>query len=72
MKASKFREMSREELETEAAASSEQLFRLRLQKATGQLENVMKIGQVRKDLARIKTVLTEKEKEKEKEQGFSK
>ncbi len=72
MKASKFREMSREELETEVAASSEQLFRLRLQKATGQLENVMKIGQVRKDLARIKTVLTEKEKEKEKEQGFSK
>ncbi len=67
MKASKFREMSSEELETEAAASSEQLFRLRLQKATGQLENVMKIGQVRKDLARIKTVLTEKKKEKEKE-----
>ena len=66
MKASKLREMSREELETEAAASSEQLFRLRLQKATGQLENVMKIGQVRKDLARIKTVLTEKEREKEK------
>ncbi len=70
MKASKLREMSREELETEAAASSEQLFRLRLQKATGQLENVMKIGQVRKDLARIKTVLTEKEKEKEKEKGI--
>ncbi len=66
MKASKLREMTREELETEAAASSEQLFRLRLQKATGQLENVMKIGQVRKDLARIKTVLTEKEREKEK------
>ena len=65
MKAEKLREMSREELETEAAASSEQLFRLRLQKATGQLENVMKIGQVRRDLARIKTVLTEKEKEKE-------
>ncbi len=71
MKASKLREMSREELETEAAASSEQLFRLRLQKATGQLENVMKIGQVRKDLARIKTVLTEKEKEKEKEKELT-
>ena len=65
MKAEKLREMSREELETEVAASSEQLFRLRLQKATGQLENVMKIGQVRRNLARIKTVLTEKEKEKE-------
>ncbi len=65
MKAEKLREMTKEELETEAAASSEQLFRLRLQKATGQLENVMKIGQVRRNLARIKTVLTEKEKEKE-------
>ncbi len=65
MKAEKLREMSKEELETEAEASSEQLFRLRLQKATGQLENVMKIGQVRRDLARIKTVLTEKEKKKE-------
>lgn len=64
MKASKLREMSREELENEVETSSEQLFRLRLQKATGQLDNVMKIQQIRRDLARIKTVLTEKEKEK--------
>ncbi len=66
MKASKFREMSREELESEVGAFSEQLFRLRLQKATGQLEDVMKIRKIRRDLARVKTVLTEKEKEKEK------
>jgi large subunit ribosomal protein L29 len=66
MKASKFREMSSEELENEAGAFSEQLFRLRLQKATGQLEDVMKIRKVRRDLARVKTILTEKEKEKEK------
>ena len=65
MKAAKFREMSREELESEAGAFSEQLFRLRLQKATGQLEDVMKIRKIRRDLARVKTVLTEKEKEKE-------
>lgn len=65
MKASKFREMSTEELENEAKASSEQLFKLRLQKVTGQLENVRKIRQVRRDLARIKTILTEKETEKE-------
>jgi large subunit ribosomal protein L29 len=64
MKASKFREMSREELETEAGAFSEQLFRLRLQQATGQLEDVMKIQKIRRDLARVKTVLTEKEQEK--------
>ena len=67
MKPSKFREMSSEELENEEGAFSEQLFRLRLQKATGQLEDVMKIRKVRRDLARVKTILTEKEKEKEKE-----
>ena len=67
MKASKFREMSSEELESEAGTFSEQLFRLRLQKATGQLEDVMKIRKVRRDLARVKTILTEKEKGKEQE-----
>ncbi len=66
MKAAKFREMTTEELESEAGAFSEQLFRLRLQKATGQLEDVMKIRKIRRDLARVKTVLTQKEKEKEK------
>ena len=69
MKASKFKEMSTEELEGEAGAFSEQLFRLRLQKATGQLEDVMKIRKVRRDLARVKTILTQKEKEKEKEKA---
>jgi large subunit ribosomal protein L29 len=38
----------------------EELFNLRFQHATGQLENIMRIPQVRKDLARIKTVLREK------------
>jgi large subunit ribosomal protein L29 len=61
MKAPKLREMSTEELEGEAQAHSEQLFKLRLQQATGQLDNVMKIRQVRRDLARVKTILTEKE-----------
>ena len=60
MKASKLREMSVEELEGEVSTLSEQLFKLRFQKATGQLDNVMKFRQVRRDLARIKTVLTEK------------
>jgi large subunit ribosomal protein L29 len=61
--------MSTEELESEAGAFSEQLFRLRLQKATGQLEDVMKIRKVRRDLARVKTVLTQKENEKEEEKA---
>ena len=60
MEASKLREMSVDELEDEASELSGQLFKLRFQKATGQLDNVMKIRQVRHDLARVKTVLTEK------------
>ena len=59
MKISKVREMTPEELENEARELSEQLFRLRFQKATGQLEDAHKIRNIRKDLARMKTVLTE-------------
>jgi large subunit ribosomal protein L29 len=61
MKALKLREMSTEELEGAARDHSQQLFKLRLQKVTGQMDNVMKIRQVRRDLARVKTILTEKE-----------
>ena len=60
MKASKIREMGQEDLKKEAEALSRQLFNLRVQSATGQLENVIKIRQVRRDLARVKTILTEK------------
>jgi large subunit ribosomal protein L29 len=63
MKAEKLREMSVDELADEAQELSKQLFQLRLQKATGQLDNVTKIRVIRKDLARVKTVLTEKEKD---------
>ena len=61
MKASKLREMSIEELVNEREELSKQLFQLRLQKATGQLDNTGKIRQIRKDLARLETVVTEKE-----------
>jgi large subunit ribosomal protein L29 len=60
MKASQFRDMSVEDLEAEVVSLSEQLFKLRFQMATGQLENVMKFRGVRKDLARVKTVINEK------------
>jgi large subunit ribosomal protein L29 len=60
MNASKLREMSLEDLESEGQALSEQIFRLRFQKATGQLENRTKIRQIRRDLARVKTILTER------------
>jgi large subunit ribosomal protein L29 len=61
MKAEKLREMSTDELDNEVQALTKQLFQLRLQKATGQLDNVNKIREIRKDLARVKMVLTEKE-----------
>jgi large subunit ribosomal protein L29 len=60
MKASKLRERSLQELGDEANKLSEQLFRLRFQSATGQLENAAKLREVRRDLARVKTVMTEK------------
>lgn len=60
MKASKLREMSSEELARESQELAKQLFQLRLQKATGQLDNVNRIRQIRRDLARVKTLQTEK------------
>ena len=60
MNLSKLREMSAEDLESEGRELSEQLFRLRFQKATGQLENRTRIRQIRRDLARVKTILTER------------
>jgi len=64
MKVAKIREMSVEELENEISTLSEQFFKLRFQKATGQLDNVMKFRQARKDMARVKTILGERAKNK--------
>lgn len=60
MNLSKLRELSVEDLESEGRALSEQIFRLRFQKATGQLENRARIRQIRRDLARVKTILTQR------------
>ena len=60
MKAAELREMSAAELEQKAQELDEQLFRLRLQKSMGQLESASKLRPMRRDLARIKTVLKEK------------
>lgn len=59
-KARDLREQTMEELDKQVTELHEQLFKLRFQKATGQLENVHKLTQVRKDLARVKTVVNEK------------
>ena len=60
MKAAELREMSVQELEQKAHELDEQLFRLRLQKSMGQLESASKLRPMRKDLARIRTLLKEK------------
>ncbi len=59
MKASAMREMTREELEDKETELAQQLFTLRLQQVTGQLENPSKVQQARRDRARVLTVLHE-------------
>jgi len=59
MKAQQLREQSVAELEKALSDLEEQLFKLRFQKSTGQIENPIKIREVRKDIARVLTVLNE-------------
>lgn len=60
LKASELREMAPDELTDKERELSGQLFALRLQKVTGQLENPAKVHQTKRDLARVLTVLREK------------
>jgi large subunit ribosomal protein L29 len=62
MKATEFRELTEEELLNKEEELKDQLFKLKFQHALGQLENAMKLKNIRKDLARIKTILNEKNK----------
>lgn len=59
MKAKEIREMSAAELETKIAELKKDLFSLRLQHATNQLDNTNKISEVKRDIARVNTVLRE-------------
>jgi large subunit ribosomal protein L29 len=61
MKASAIREMGKEELEHKQAELQEQLFRLRVQHSLGQLDNSLKLRETRRDIARVKTILKEKQ-----------
>lgn len=61
MKVKEIRELSAAELEQKLAALKDELFNLRFRSVTGQLDNPMRIGEVRKAIARIKTVLRERE-----------
>jgi large subunit ribosomal protein L29 len=60
-KTEKVREMSADELRTREKELQEQLFRLRFQKSLGQLENALKIRETRRDIARVKTILRQKQ-----------
>ncbi|MBW7477487.1 50S ribosomal protein L29 [Paenibacillus oenotherae] len=61
MKASELRNLTSTEIEQKVAGFKEELFNLRFQLATGQLENPTRIRDVRKEIARAKTVLRERE-----------
>lgn len=66
MKINKITEMSSPELEKELAELKTELFKLRFSLATNGLDNPMRIKEVRKDIARVKTVLRQRELEESK------
>ena len=61
MKANEIRELATSEIEMKIKSLKEELFNLRFQLATGQLENTARIREVRKAIARMKTVIRERE-----------
>ncbi len=61
MKPAEIRKSSTEELNKKLAELKAELFNLRFQLAVNQLENPMRIGAVKKDIARIKTIIRERE-----------
>jgi large subunit ribosomal protein L29 len=60
MEAEELRGMNLEELAQKGRELREEIFRLRLKRATNQLDNPMKLSEIRRDLARIETILGEK------------
>lgn len=62
MKVNEIRELTLEELKQRDLDLSEELFNLKFQLASSQLENKMRVGQVKKDRARVKTIIREKQK----------
>ena len=61
MKANKYREMTDQELSAKLSDLKSDFFNLRCQKATGQLNNPLSIREVKRDIARVKTILKERE-----------
>ena len=69
MKMDKVREMTMAELDTELKKMKNELFNLRFQHVTGQLENPLRMKDVKRDIARIKTVIRENELSREQATG---
>ena len=61
MKANELTAMSKEQLEEKVKELKSELFGLRFQRATGQLQNTMQISQLKRDIARCKTILRQKD-----------
>jgi large subunit ribosomal protein L29 len=61
MKAAKVRELGAAELEAKQRELQEQLFKLRVQQSIGQLDNALKLRETRREIARVKTVIREKQ-----------
>ena len=61
MKTNEIRKLSTEEINKKIAESKEELFNLRMKQATGSLENPARIRELRKTVARLKTILKERE-----------
>ena len=61
MKASEIRKMSAAELDAKLTGLKKDLFYLRMQHATNQLDNPMKIAEVKRDIARVKTIIREQQ-----------
>lgn len=60
MKANEIRKLSDQELDQKLASLKEELFNLRFQAATGQIESMSSIGHIKQDIARVKTIITER------------
>jgi large subunit ribosomal protein L29 len=61
MKASELRDLTSDEIQKKVASFKDELFNLRFQLATGQLDNPHRISELRKEIARAKTILRERE-----------
>ncbi len=72
MKSSELRDLSIEELQKKLVDFKEELFSLRFQMVTGQLGNPMRIKEVKRNIARVKTILREIELQKNNQNGLNK